>query len=155
MPVLRRLARHAVVTIGLETCDDTSVRRYTPGLPKVGERLKAVTAMRHFGIEVTLQVNPVLPYGDWKADANNFAEILCKHGDYVNVSSITDGSEQTERRIRGSEIARNLARDRKFHYLRADSAEPLIKAIKSIAPQKLEMPKRSFLSDKQISIFAA
>lgn len=155
MPVLRRLGRHASVTIGLETCDDSAVRRYTPGLPKVGERLKAVSAMRHFGIEVTLQANPILPYGDWKNDAKNFAEILCKHSDYINVNSITDGSEQTERRNRGNEIARSLARDRKFHYLRADSAVPVIKAIKEIAPQKLEIPKRTFASDRQMSIFAA
>ena len=111
--------------------------------------------MRHFGIEVTLQVNPILPYGDWKNDAKNFAEILNKHGDFINVRSITDGSEQTERRIRGSEVAQLMARDRKFHYLRPDSAEPVLKALANVAPQKLELPRRTFLSDKQMSIFAA
>lgn len=155
MPVLRKLGNHAAVTIGIETCDETSVRRYTPGLPKVCERLKAVSAMRHFGIEVMLQVNPVLPYGEWKGDAQNFAGILCSHADYININSITDGTECTEKRIRGSEVARLLARDRRFHYLRPDSADPLINAIKLIAPQKLEVPKRASLSDRQISIFAA
>lgn len=155
MPVLRKLGHRAAVTIGVETCCEESVQRYTPGLPRIEERLKAATTLRRFNVEVTLQVNPVLPYGDWRSDAGAFAEVLAKHGDYVHVRSITDGTDRTERRVRATSIAKQLARDRKFHWLRPDSAQPLITALEQIAPDKLKIPARKQLGDRQLKIFAA
>lgn len=155
MPVLRKLGSRASVTIGVETCDEEAVRRYTPGLPRIEERLKTASALRNFGVEVCLQANPILPYGDWKADAGKFAEILCRHGDYLFVKPITDGTEHAERKVRTYDVAKTLAKDRKFHWLRPDSANPLITAIEGIAPEKLMPPKRRHLSDRQMSIFAA
>lgn len=155
MPVLRKLGSRAAVTIGVETCLEESVRRYTPGLPRIEERLKAATALRRFNVEVTLQVSPVLPYGDWRGSAREFANVLANHGDYVYVRSITDGSERTERQIRATELAKQLARDRKFHWLRPDSANPLISALEEIAPEKLKVPARKHLQDRQLKIFAA
>lgn len=155
MPVFKRLGKHAAVTIGVESLLDESVRRYTPGLPKVAERLKTAMALRRFGVEVTLQVSPVLPYGDWRKDAKRFAEILVEHSDYIYVKPLTDGSDKTERRTRGTVMSRKLAEDRKFYWLRADSANPLISAIEALAPEKLRVPVRKHLRDKQMRIFAA
>lgn len=70
LPVFKALGKHVSVTIGLESCLEDSVQRYTPGLPRVEERLKTAAALRKFGIEVMLQVHPVLPYGDWRKDAS-------------------------------------------------------------------------------------
>jgi len=155
MPVLKRLGKHVSVTLGLETCLDESVSRYTPGYPKVQERLKAAAALRNFGVKVNIQVNPVLPYGDWRKDASSFADVLVRHADHIHVKSVTDGSTITENRIRTTPLARKLAEDRRFHWLRPDSANPLITAIEKIAPEKLEIPEWKHLRQKQLSLFAA
>ena len=153
MPVLSKLGKHCAVTFGIETCLEESVRRYTPALPRIEERLKTVTALRRFGIEVTLQASPILPYGDWKTDAPRFAEMLVEHGDYVYVRSITDGSDRVERKVRTTELAKKLAQDRKFHWLRPDTANMVITEIEKLAPQKLVVPKRSELTAKQVRLF--
>lgn len=153
MPVLSKLGKHCAVTMGLETPLEEAVRRYTPGLPRVEERLKTVRALRNFGVEVTLQVSPLLPYGDWKKDAAPFASLLIENGDYVHIRPLTDGKEQTERRVRGTALAKRLAEDRKFHWLRPDTANPLITAVEVLAPQKLRMPQRSVLASRQVNLF--
>ncbi len=155
MPVLRGLGKHASVTIGIETPDQEVAQRYTPGLPRVEERLRAATTLRRMGVEVTLQCAPVLPYGDWKGDAKRFAQTLCDHGDYVYVQPLSDGSEATERRIRATPIARKLAQDRKFHWLRKDAATPLLTEIEKLAAPKLVVPERKHLKQKQLSVFVA
>ncbi len=155
MPVFKKLGVQAAVTIGIETNQEEVVERYTPGLPRVGERLKTAAALRKLGVEVTLQVCPVLPYGDWRADAHSFAELLAAHADYIYVRSITDGSERVEKKIRNSTLSRRLVEDRKFHYLRPDSANPLITAIEKIAPEKLRIPARAQLEPKQMQMFVA
>lgn len=155
LPVLKKLGKNASVTIGIETPKEEMVRDLTPALPRVAERLKAASALRRFGIEVTIQVGPVLPYGDWKNDAGAFAELLCEHGDYIYVKPLTDGTEIVERRIRNSPLAKRLAKDRLFQWLRQDAATPLITAIEKIAPDKLGIPRRSQLLTRQLEIFAA
>jgi DNA repair photolyase len=155
MPVFRKLGHHAAVTIGIETCLEESVARYTPGLPRVDERLKAATALRRFGIPVTLQVNPVLPYGDWRSDAGRFAEMLVENGDYIYVRSITDGTDRVERQIRATTLAKRLAEDRKFHFLRPDTAVPVLNAVEALAPEKLKTPNFKNLGDRQLRMFAA
>ncbi|MBX7138153.1 MAG: hypothetical protein K1X83_09225 [Oligoflexia bacterium] len=155
MPVLRRLGKHATVTLGLETDDEQALQRYTPGLPRASERLRTATALRRFGVEVNLQVSPVLPYGDWKKDACRFAQTLVQHADHIFLRSITDGSERRERRIKSSPVVQRLAADRQYFYLRPDSALPLTKAIEMLAPEKLKLPARTSLTEKQLKMFAA
>lgn len=155
MPVLTRLGDRTTVTMGVETDDEEAVRKYTPGLPRAEERLKAARALRNFGIKVTLQVAPVLPYGDWRKDAPRFAQELITASDYIKVASLLDGSEESNTRNRSTFVAKGLARDRKFHWLRPDSANPLLTAITVLAPAKLELPVFSTPADKQIKMFAA
>lgn len=155
MPVLRALGARAVVTVPLETCLDEVAQRYTPGLPKIAERLRAVCALRRFGVEVTLQVSPLLPYGDWKKDAGSFAKILVEHGDYIYVSPLSAAADEMDRRARRTLLAKKLAADRNYRWLRTDTANPLISEIENTAPHKLEMPKRTHLDSRQVGIFAA
>jgi hypothetical protein len=68
---------------------------------------------------------------------------------------MTDGTERTERQIRQTVIAKRLAEDRKFHWLRPDTANPLISALEKIAPEKLAIPVRQHLQSKQLKMFAA
>ena len=153
LPVLKRLGKHVSVTLGIETHEEESVLRYTPGLPRVEERLKTATALRRFGVEVNLQVSPVLPYGDWRKDAKAFAEILASNGDHVHVRPFLDGTEKRERSLRNHGTVLRLAEDRKFHWLRPDAATPLISEIEKIAPEKLRAPKRTHLIERQLDIF--
>lgn len=155
LPVLQALGNRVGVTMGIETHLSEAVRRYTPRLPQIEDRLKTVKTLRRFGIEVTLQVGPVLPYGDWRRDPASFAELLIENADYIHVSALSDGKKKTERKIKNSTIAKKLAQDRKFHWLRPDAATPLITAIEALAPEKLLVPKRQTLSSKQLDIFAA
>ena len=155
LPVFKKLGSRCAITIGLETHQEDAVSRYTPGMPRISERLKTATALRRFGVEVNLQVSPVLPYGDWEEDADEFADVLIEHGNSIYVRSITDGSERCERKVRASALAKRLADDRKFHWLRPDSARPLIDAIERKAPEKLLLPERPQLKKKQVEMFAA
>ena len=155
MPVLKKLGSHAVVTVPIETNSEESVRRYTPGLPGVKERIKTASALRNLGVEVTLQVAPLLPYGDWKDDAADFASLLAENGDYVYVRGVASSSADVERQLRRSGLAQKLAQDRKFHWLRHDSANPLISELEKIAPEKLRIPRRRHADSRQMSFFAA
>lgn len=155
MPVLRKLGANVGVAFGVETCCEDSARRYTPFLPKIEERLKAMNALRSFGIEVTAQATPLLPYGDWRSDAPAFAELLARHADYVYVRPLLVRSEDGSTQIRSSPVAKLLADDRKFHWLRHDSANPLLTALESIAAHKLKIPPQTHLASKQVRMFAA
>ena len=155
MPVLKRLGVHAGVTMCIESPDEDIVARYTPGLPRVEERLRAARSLKNLGVPVTLQVAPLLPYGDWKRDAMAFAEKLHAASDHVYVRPLCNGTEQSERAMRGTLIARRLVEERKFFYLRPDAANPLIGALESICPEKLRLPKLKHLEARQLKVFAA
>jgi DNA repair photolyase len=154
MPVLRKLGARASVTIGIETSLEESAQRYTPGLPRVEERLKTAAALRRFGVPVTIQVGPVLPYGDWRKDAGEFAQKLVEHADHIVVQPLYRLQKRAGRKI-NCPVSQRIARDRLFHYLRPDSAQPLFDAIEKIAPEKLMQPSREQLRSRQLSIFAA
>jgi hypothetical protein len=154
MPVLRKLGSRASVTIGIETPLEESALRYTPGLPRVEERFKTAAALRRFGVPVTIQVGPVLPYGDWRKDAGEFAEKLVEHADHIVVQPLHSLQKRAGRKI-NCPVSQRIARDRLFHYLRPDSAQPLIDAVAKIAPEKLMQPSREQLRSRQLSFFAA
>lgn len=154
LPVLKRLKNHVSVTIGIETHLDQVGKRYTPELPLICERLKAAQSLRNFGVEVTLQVYPILPYGDWRQDAPEFAKVLVQAADYIHIKPMHDGSLRSDRLLKNNFVANKLALDRKFHWLRADAGNPLISAIEKIAPEKLLPPHRLHLEERQMQVFA-
>lgn len=153
MPVLRKLGRSVSISMGIETHCEKFAGRYTPELPSVEDRVRAINTMRGFGIEVNIQVSPLLPYGDWQEDASHFAEFLDRHADHLYIKPLSGESAAKNRR--DQEIAKRIALDRKFHWLRKDAATPLITEIENVAPQKLRLPHREVLADRQLGIFAA
>jgi DNA repair photolyase len=158
LPVLKRLGNRVTVSVAVETNDENSVYRYTPGLPRIEERLKMVTALRRFGIETAIQVAPVLPYGDWKNDAQKFAQTLIEHADFITVlafNTLIEKEGLSARAVKNQTGAARLAEDRKFHWLRADSANPLLNAIEAIDGTKLKVPTRTFQTNRQLTFFAA
>ena len=158
LPVLKRLGNRVTVSIAVETNDEQSVLKYTPGLPRIEERLKMATAFRRFGVETAIQVAPILPYGDWKNDAEGFAATLVKHADFITVSSFHEleaSNNLSARSLKNHGTVARLADERKFHCLRKDAAEPLRAAIMKLDAKKLDLPERLALKDRQLSIFAA
>lgn len=155
MPVFRRLGSRVSVTMAIETNSEEAVRRYTPGLPRIEERYRALRALRNLGIEVNVQVSPLIPYGDWKHDAKGFAKELAENSNFVHVRPMMAGGINDEKKIRQTLLARRLVQDRKFHWLRPDAANPLIGSLEEIAAEKLKIPSRKHHIRKQIGMFAA
>jgi DNA repair photolyase len=155
LPVLKRLGKHCVVHFGIETPLEEMVRCYTPQLPRVGERLKAIRSLARFGIPVRAQVSPVLPYGDWERDACSFAEQLVEDVSGIDIRGLSDGSEQREQQLRKTPIAQKLAREGHYHWLDPNADRPLRCAIDEMAPHLLEAPKWDHLQDPQLGMFAA
>jgi DNA repair photolyase len=151
----KALSPRLSVTIALETGVDRTVRHFTPELPSASERLKAARSLRSFGLEVTIQAAPLLPYGEREHDAWSFAQTLIEAADYIFVQAISDGTASSERRLRRSEVGMKLLREKAYWWLRPDTAEPLISALGALDPSKLALPRRPHLEDKQLKIFAA
>jgi hypothetical protein len=150
LPILKRVKETTTVAIGLETPDEDIRQRYSPNLPSVSERWKTVRALKRFGLKVGIQVAPLLPYGDWRNDAEAFAEDLAAEADWISVTSISQAAGAS--RPSGM-IARQLAADRQFFWLRADTHRPLVEAIQRIAPEKLFHPGFLELPDPQLRLF--
>jgi hypothetical protein len=138
--------------VGIETPSDEIRQRYTPDLPTVSERWKMVRALKRFGLRVGIQVAPLLPYGDWRTDAQAFAEDLVAEAEWVSVSSIAQAAGSA--RPNGV-LARRLAADRQFFWLRADSHRPLTDALCRIAPEKVYHPAELELQDPQMMLFGS
>ena len=151
LPMLKRVRETTYVSVGIETPLEEVARRYTPDLPTVDERWKTVRALRRFGLKVGVQVAPLLPYGDWRKDAGAFAEKLCTEADYVTVRSIlqTCGVPRPT-----TPVARKLANDRQFFWLRQDSQNPLIDAVVEHNAKKLYHPAGLLPVDPQLRLFA-
>jgi hypothetical protein len=155
MPQLAKLGLHCAVNVPIETTDERVRRFYTPTLPTIEERMSMIIALRRFGIEVNVQAGPLLPYGDWRTDANAMAKELVKVANRVQPIGFSDGSEQREQELRGSTIVKRLANDRKFHWLREDASEPLRAAIAALDSEKLLPVMRPQLQSAQLGFFAA
>ncbi len=155
LPVLAKLGKHCSIGIGLETPCEESAQRYTPDLPRVSERIKTIRALGRFGISTHVQVSPVLPYGDWRKSAKEFAEMLVDISPNIVVKPLSDGSKSTEMKLRQTPLGKRLAEDRKFHYLRPDAALPLLASLEEIAPEALIYKRPDHLKAQQLDLFAA
>ena len=141
------------VVIGIETPLEEVCRRYTPELPSIAERWKVVRTAKRFGFKVGVQVGPMLPYGDWRKDAQLFADELVEAADFITVQSLMQGEGGGGGRPRSS-VARALAADRQFFWLRHDTHGPLTEAITQIAAGKLYHPLALPLPERQLPLFA-
>jgi hypothetical protein len=150
MPVLKRLRDSTSILVGIETPHQDIAARYTPHLPTVEERFKTVRALRRFGLHAGIQVGPILPYGDWRRDADKFAAQLCDEADFLVVRSVVQMSDKSRPT---STVARMLAAERSFFWLRQDSHVPLVEAITRIDPTKLFHPSSLEAREPQLTLF--
>lgn len=150
LPILKRVRDITTVAIGLETPNEDTRQRYSPNLPSVSERWKTVRALKRFGLKVGIQVAPLLPYGDWRNDAQAFAEDLVAEADWISVTSISQAAGASRP---SGVIARQLAADRQFFWLRADTHRPLVDTLQRIAPGKLFHPGLLEIPDPQLRLF--
>lgn len=156
LPTLRRLREKCVVVVPIESHVERSIVRYSPGQPRIAERLVATEGLRRQGVTVCLSASPILPYGDYYRDAWDFAELLDRYSDYITVGCLASGSQADERQLRTMAVARKLTADKEFQLLRPHAYKYLFHALKILAPQKLILPVDS---DKagvgQLDLFAA
>ena len=155
LPALKALAEKAVVAMPIETISEKAIARYTPGKPRIGERLIAADGLRKQGIKVNLIASPILPYGDPKRDAWDFAEVLERHADYVTFGSLASGLEADEKQLKNLPIAQRLAADQQFFWLRPHCYQHVFQAVKAIAPDKLLLPVKRPVNPGQLNLFAA
>ena len=155
LPMLKHFGERSVVVLPVETMLEEAVRKYSPGQPKISERIVAASGLRRQGVKVNLLVSPTLPYGDFYRDAWNFAELLDNYGDYVTFGSLAYGSASEERQLRQLALAKKLAADKKYHWLRPYSYRNVFRALSEIAPEKLRLPIDTPKSTSQLDLFAA
>lgn len=153
-PVLERLKRCCIVSMGIETLNQEVAIELTPDLPQVSERLATMRTLRNFGLKVGVQMAPILPYGNWREDAAAVAQILNHEADLIWVEGMINSLQHREKLIAKLPLARKMHLKRYFHWLRPDSAAPLVAALRASCPEKLAMPERSFLIDRQLSLFS-
>lgn len=153
LAMFKLLAESLVVVIPLESHMDAALHKYTPGHAKVAERIVAADGLRSQGIKVNFCASPLMPYGDFYRDAWDFAEILCKHSDYVTLGALGDGTVEGDRALKNIELARALAQDRHYRILRPHSYRSLFAAVKAIAPEKLKIPPLHTSNAQQLDMF--
>lgn len=151
LPMLKKARETTYVTVGIETPLEEVARRYTPDLPTVEERWKTVRALKRFGLRVGVQVAPLLPYGDWRRDPSAFAERLCEEAEYVSIRSLIQVAGVPRPT---TPIARKLASDRNFFWLRQDTHVPLQEAVAERDASKLFHPAGLSPADPQLRLFA-
>ncbi len=155
LPTFKYLGEQAVAVIPVETHLERSVARYTPGLPRISERLVAAQGLRRQGVAVNIAVSPILPYGDSYRDAWDFAELLNRHADYITFGCLADGSEANEKQLKNLAIAQRMSGDQQFRWLRPHAYRHVYQALMAIAPEKLLLPVKAPIKPSQLALFAA
>lgn len=155
LPMLKVLADRAIVGMPIESHLEASIARYTPGQPKIGDRLLAANGLRLQGIKVNLVVSPVLPYGDLHRESWEFAELLERHADFITVGCLADGGIGNETALKSVPLARQLAADKQFKLLRPYAYRHLYYALKVLCPEKLKVKPLARAKPAQLNLFAA
>ena len=155
LPMLKSFGEKAVVSMPIESRLESAVARYTPGMPRLSERLVAADGLRTQGVKVNLMASPLLPYGEYYRDAREFANLLDAHSDYITVGGFATGRSEDEATLKALPVAKRLAADKQFRMLRPHSYRYLFYALQSVAPEKLKLPVRDSLQAAQMDLFAA
>ena len=124
--LLRRLGRHLIVSLTLETDDDAVRRAFTPTSPSVARRIETARRLRAAGLFVQLTISPMMPN-----DAERFAAMVEPVVDRVIVDTYFDGDGSGGRRSRSlgmEQLYRRLGYERWFH---PGAEAPLMAALRS------------------------
>jgi DNA repair photolyase len=103
--LLRRLGRHVIVSMTLETDDEQVRRRLTPTSASVARRVAAAQRLRAGGIFVQLAIAPMMPNCP-----ERFAELAAACADRVIVDTYLDGDGSGGKRSRALGIPQMYAR---------------------------------------------
>ena len=95
LDLLKQLGERVIVSITLETDDDSVRRALTPTSPSVERRLKTAQLMRREGVPVQLAISPMMPN-----HAERFAMLADEAADRVIVDSYFAGDGSGGRRTR-------------------------------------------------------
>ena len=155
LPTLKYLSSKSVVVMPIESHLERAIAHYTPGQPKISERLVAAQGLRRQGVRVNLSASPVLPYGDYNRDAWDFAELLDRYADYISVGCLASGTASDEKQLKTLPLGRKLESDKQFHWLRPHAYQALYEALEVVAPEKLKLPVQMPAKPSQIALFAA
>jgi len=155
LPMLKSFGKRGMVVIPIETRLESAVARYSPGQPKIAERILAAQGIRRQGVEVNLSVSPILPYGDFHRDAWAFAELLQENADFVTFGCLASGGPEDEQKLRALDLSQRLVADRKFRLLRPHAYRHVYNVMAEIAPEKLLLPIRLSNKPAQLNLFAA
>lgn len=155
LPTLKYYEDRAVAVLPIESYREDVIQHYTPGQPRIAERLIAARGLRAQGVRVQLDVAPILPYGDIYRNAWDFAEILDSHGDFITFNSLVGDTMISELELRKNLVADRLERDKQFYFLRPHAFESVYAAVKILAPEKLVLPVEGMLPVEQLQLFAA
>ncbi len=155
LPTLKSMSETAFCVIPFESRLEGSILRYTPGQPRLEERLITAAGLRAQDIEVTFSVSPILPYGDTSGDAWKFAEVLISYSDRVLFQPLYAGEKHEETSLRQLQIAKKLENDNHLKVLRPNAEEEVKGVIKKLSPVHLELPEYVRKDPDQLALFAA
>ncbi len=138
--LLARMGKRVIVSLTLET-DDESVRRaVTPTSPSVERRLRTARTLRARGIFVQLAIAPMLPN-----HPERFAGLAADAADRVLVDTYFDGDGSGGRRSRALEIGELYKRLGYEGWFWPGAERPLLDAMRSrLGPDRVVFSKQGF-----------
>jgi DNA repair photolyase len=123
--LIAALGSRAIVSMTLETDDDTVRRAITPTSPSVARRLATMMRLRSSGIFTQMAIAPMMPN-----DPEHFAEIADGAADRVIVDTYFDGDGAKGRRSRALGIGEIYRRLGYSDWFRPGAEAALLKALR-------------------------
>ncbi len=126
LDLLGRLGEHVIVSLTLETDDETVRRALTPTSPSVERRLRTARTLRAAGVPVQLAIAPMMPN-----HPERFARLADEVADRVVVDTYFDGDGAGGRRSRALGIGELYARLGYEGWFRPGAERTLVDALKA------------------------
>lgn len=156
LPTLKFLGEDIFCVIPFETRLEKVIARYTPGQPRLEERLITAAGLQAQGIKIAFSVSPLLPYGETSGDTWKFAELLCRYSDLVLIQPLCNGTRENELTISKMPISHKLDADQQVHFLRPHADEQLRSVIQKLSANHLLVPPlQNTKKEAQLKLFAA
>ena len=155
LPLLKALGDRISCVIPFETRLEKVISRYTPGQPRLEERLITAAGLKAQGIKITFSVSPLLPYGETSGDSWKFAELLVKYSDQILLQPLCTGSKENEAVIKKMVLSQKLEADQQFIYLRPNVEDGLRTLIQKLSPGHLVVNSVDSSKISQLKLFAA
>ena len=156
LPTLKMFGDSIFCVIPFETRLEKAISRYTPGQPRLEERLITAAGLRAQGIKITFCVSPLLPYGETSGDAWKFGEVLVRYSDNILIQSLCNGTRENELTLSKMAISQKLEADQQMIFLRPNVDSQLRAVIEKLSPSHLQIPELKQASkDLQLKLFAA